>query len=574
MITSTSSSLNRLEDPHALGAALDLVDCGVAVLGPDQQVMQWNQWLRRYSGIDETQALGKTLTALFGIRVSPRLIGVIDECLKRGRSQVLSSSLNRAPLPLFSPNPRESANEGNEPILQAVAVKPLLLDDGRRCCLIQVTDVSAMERRERFLRRQAEDLAHAMVDLQLARDLANQANLAKTEFLTNLSHELRTPLNSVIGFSQLLLMEDQDSLRKEQREFIDYIQRSGEHLLNMITDILDISKIEIGKLSLSVQNLDVGRMVQEALVAVRLQAVERSITLDHDPIESGATWVKADHIRLLQILINLLTNAIKYNRVGGRVRISVAPISEERIRFTIEDTGFGIPKERQGELFQSFNRLGAENSAIEGSGLGLTLSRHLAERMNGQIGFKSASGVGSTFWVELPAVSIERERETGIESQLFSGALEQSLETERPILHTAAFSALYIEDNPQSRRLMNGVFANLPRAVLVVADDGPQGIELAKAMLPTVILLDIHLPGLDGFEVLDQLRNSPETAGIPVVAITASALDEDVQRGLAVGFVEWLVKPLDIPRLLAVLARLLRRRGETRPTTIAPMSLD
>ena len=541
-----------MSSPLPLDRVVDLADTGFVLLDRAGRVLCWNAWMVRHSGISAGRAAGRTLCELFGSGLSRRLVTAVEDCLAHGRAHILSQSLNRRPFPLAADGETGEADGGIE---QSVTVKRIYGDGGLHHCLIQITDVTAATRRERFLRRQTAELSRAVEESQAAKELATRANVAKSEFLTDMSHELRSPLNAIIGFSQLLGLNQGGELSAEQHEFVTYIRKAGDHLLKMITDILDLSKIEAKRLTLDPGDIEVDRFILDAIKGVRGLSLPREIAVHYLPGETGGLSIHADRTRLAQVVTNLLSNAIKYNRPKGSVTISAEVPVAGWVRISVADTGPGIPLERQGELFQSFNRLGAEFGEIEGAGIGLALSRKLAELMGGAIGFRSRPGEGSVFWVDMP--------EAGAASGDWSEAAEEEAATTLPVL--PAFSILYVEDNPVDLRLVEGVFRSMPAARMLTARSGDEGVRLAREERPDVILLDIFLPGFNGFEVLARLKADERTQDIPVLAISASALPADMARGQAAGFHKWLTKPLDIAELLTILANLVKNCRTTCP---------
>ncbi|MEI6559003.1 MAG: ATP-binding protein [Rhodospirillaceae bacterium] len=537
-----------------LFGAIDLADNGILVLDRGGLVVCWNAWMVRHTGLSAEQVAGRALPELFGPALSARVMAAVRNCLDHSRSHILSPSLNRQPFPLTMPGEFAERGEG---IDQSVTLKPVPGVAGARFCLIQITDVSQATRRERFLRRQTTELSRAVEDLQAAKDLATRANIAKSEFLTDMSHELRSPLNAIIGFSQLLEMDQAGPLSDEQHEFVTYIHKAGDHLLKMITDILDLSKIEAKRLTLEIGEIEVDRFIHDAIKGVGGLSHTRGIAIEYAAGERPDLSIRADRTRLAQILMNLLANAIKYNRANGRVTVGVAVPLPGWVRIAVADTGPGIPLERQGELFQSFNRLGAEFGAIEGAGLGLALSRKLAELMGGAIGFRSRPGEGSTFWIDMPSAASA--------AAVADEPGEEESGTALPAL--PPLTLLYIEDNPVDLRLVEALFQAIATVRLVTARNGEEGVRLAWEQRPDIILMDIFLPGFNGFEVLARLRADPQTRTTPVVAISASALPADVARGLGAGFHKWLSKPLDIVELLTVLANLVKN---CRPAPAPP----
>ncbi|WP_182482606.1 PAS domain S-box protein [Calidithermus roseus] len=381
----------------------------------------------------------------------------------------------------------------------------------------------------------------AASSLQAAKEEAERANRAKSEFLSRMSHELRTPLNAILGFAQLLHME---ALEREQAESVEQILRAGHHLLELVNEVLDITRIEAGRISLSIESVPLCGVVRECLDLLRPLAQQRHIALQTDGLEGGQ-FVLADRQRLKQILLNLLSNAIKYNREGGWVRLSCQPHSGEWLRLSISDSGMGIASEKLERLFEPFNRLGAEASGVEGTGLGLALSRRLAEAMGGTLGVESEVGVGTTFWLELPLAQAQPVSE------------EWPLEPlPKPLVlpEGEIRTLLYIEDNLSNLRLVERLLARWPNVHLISAMQGRLGLELARSLKPDLVLLDLHLPDIAGQEVLSRLKADPQVLGIPVVVVSADASPQQVQGVLARGAVDFLAKPLDIERFHQVLS--------------------
>jgi PAS domain S-box-containing protein len=377
-------------------------------------------------------------------------------------------------------------------------------------------------------------------DLQTAKTDAEQANRAKSEFLSRMSHELRTPLNAVLGFAQLLQYNPKEPLTKAQSESVRLILSGGKYLLNLINDILDIAKIETGKLSVSIEDVNPAQVIGECLPLIESMAEKRNITVVRDFAEVGN--VRADYTRLRQCVLNLLSNAVKYNRDGGGVAIAVTAASDRSIRIAVSDTGVGIPRERQKELFRPFSRLGAEARQIEGSGIGLALTHELITLMNGQIGCESEPDVGTVFWIELP----------GAEPGTAAARAAEAAPAARP--EASATRILYIEDNPINLELVRAIVRQVPNFELTSAHTGELGIESARLSLPDVILLDINLPGMNGYDVLRHLQATRETARIPVIALTAAATRADIERGTKAGFFRYLTKPLNVAELLESIA--------------------
>ncbi|HLF89301.1 MAG TPA: PAS domain S-box protein, partial [Anaerolineales bacterium] len=377
-----------------------------------------------------------------------------------------------------------------------------------------------------------------------AREDADEANLAKSEFLSRMSHELRTPLNAILGFAQILGM---DEMSNRQKGSINHILRAGKHLLGLINEVLDITRIEVGKLSLSPEAVRVKDVVEETIELVEVQASRRNIQVETSSLFSG--YVKADRQRLKQVLLNLLTNAIKYNREEGKVFVDCVTVPGERLQIRVRDTGPGISPDRQNRLFIPFERLGAEQTNVEGTGLGLSLSRRLVEAMGGTLNVESKPGTGSTFWIALSIVESPMEQtyhpEDGI--ILFKPGSD----------YIQTHTVLCFEDNLSSMQLIEQIFKHRPSVNLMASTDGKTGLKVAHEKTPDLILLDLNLPDITGYQVLHQLKADPQTRKIPVIIISADATPGQIQRLLDAGAQTYLIKPLDVGQFLQAVDEIL-----------------
>jgi len=380
-----------------------------------------------------------------------------------------------------------------------------------------------------------------------ARDEAERANRAKSEFLSRMSHELRTPLNAILGFGQLLESDPVHPLTQEQRENVREILHGGRHLLDMINEVLDLARIDSGKLTVSLEPVAIAPTLRECLALATPLAEARDIRLEGMDIPACA-GVLADRVRLKQVLLNLLSNAVKYNRDQGSVSVSCAR-GGDTVRIAVTDTGPGLNPKQQALLFNPFERLDAEKAAIEGTGIGLALSKRLMELMQGRIGVESTPGVGSTFWLELPAASVE------------AAPASLPARDDATTAVTGPRTLLYIEDNPANTRLMERILGKMDGLRLMTADRPGIAIELAEAHGPDLILLDINLPEMDGYAVLARLRAGARTRSIPVIGISANAMPRDLERARSAGFADYLTKPLDIKQLLDTIHRVLEGKG-------------
>jgi PAS domain S-box-containing protein len=405
-----------------------------------------------------------------------------------------------------------------------------------------------VEERTLALRAANEQLQQEIAERRRAEEEADRANRAKSDFLSRMSHELRTPLNGILGFAQLLEME---SLPADQEESVTHILKAGRHLLGLINEVLDISRIEAGRLQLSLEPVPVGETLRGAVDLVRPLAAQRDIALVAE-VADDHRHVLADRQRLQQVLLNLLSNAVKYNRTRGAVAVSCEERSGGRLRMLVTDTGHGISPDKIERLFTPFDRLGAEGAGIEGTGLGLALSKHLVEVMGGTLDVTSQVGVGSTFAVEFPLTTAPADA-------LKLPAASPTVQAERG---EGRMVVLYIEDNVSNLRLVEQVLGRRPQTTLLSAMQGQLGLDLAREHRPDLILLDLHLPDVPGDEVLRRLREEPQTRGIPVVILSADATPGQVERLLAAGAQAYLTKPLDVRQLLALVdQRMSQKRG-------------
>jgi signal transduction histidine kinase/CheY-like chemotaxis protein len=370
-----------------------------------------------------------------------------------------------------------------------------------------------------------------------AREAAEEANRSKSEFLSRMSHELRTPLNAVLGFAQLLEVEE---LGDANHDSVRQIIRGGRHLLDLINEVLDITRIETGAFQLSPEPVLVSEALADVTALTGPLASQAGVHLVSGSSSRCNVHVLADRQRLNQILLNLISNAIKYNRPGGTVSVTCEPGDGATLRIGVHDTGPGIRPEHIDLLFTPFERLGAEQTTVEGTGIGLALSRRLAEAMGGTLDVDTTPGQGSTFWLTLPVVEAPVDRY----ERLHGGVTEPAAAPGRPIR-----TVLYIEDNLANLRLVERILASDPSVELVAAMQGRLGVDLAREHRPALILLDLHLPDLSGDEVLRQLRDDPATRGIPVAILSADATPGQVRRLLAEGAHSYLTKPLDVAEL-------------------------
>ncbi|MDP3651778.1 MAG: response regulator [Rhodoferax sp.] len=395
------------------------------------------------------------------------------------------------------------------------------------------------------------ELERSNRELALATTAAENANQAKSEFLSSMSHELRTPLNAILGFSKIMVTDSMPTTSEQKKEYAHHILKAGRHLLTLINEILDLAKVESGALALSLEPVLLAEVMQECQTLIEPLARQRGLQTMF-PNDVGLS-VLADRTRLKQALLNLLSNAVKYNREAGAIVVDWEPGSAGRVRISVRDTGLGLNSTQVQALFQPFNRLGQEAGKEEGTGIGLVVTKRLVELMGGTIGASSTAGIGSVFWIELRAVGpipalptkdVKLEREP--------------LQAQLPLHDASKQTLLYVEDNPANLQLVEEIIRFRSDLRMLSAPDAHLGIELARAHRPDVILMDINLPGLSGVDALKILRSLPETAHIPVIAVTANAMPRDVSAGLHSGFFRYITKPINIDELNAAIDSALR----------------
>ena len=388
-------------------------------------------------------------------------------------------------------------------------------------------------------------------ELEIAKSLAEKANLAKSDFLSSMSHELRTPLNAILGFTQLLESGVPSPTPTQQRN-LEQILKAGWYLLELINEILDLALIESGKATLSHEPVSLAEVMLECRAMVDPQAQKRGIVMTYPHFEFPH-FVSADRTRVKQVLINLLFNAIKYNRPEGTVTVEYCPSPPDSIRINVRDTGKGLAPEQLAQLFQPFNRLGKEAGAEEGTGIGLVVTKRLVELMGGTIGAESSAGVGSVFWFELslttaPLLAIQEVEHAALSlPRVSDGAPRRTV--------------LYVEDNPANLELVEQLIARRPDLRLLSAADGNLGIEFARVYQPAAILMDINLPGISGLDAMKILRADPMTAHIPILALSANAVPGDIEKALQAGFFDYLTKPIKVARFMDALDRALKMSG-------------
>ncbi len=370
-----------------------------------------------------------------------------------------------------------------------------------------------------------------------AKEEAEKANLSKSQFLSRMSHELRTPMNAILGFSQLLKI---DGLNKKQDSYNDEILLAGNHLLSMISDVLDLSQIEEGHLSVSILDVSLSRVMQESISLVQHKLDFRNITIHNLITDDDNISVKVDETRLKEVLVNLLTNAVKYNTDNGLVSVGCKKFGENHIRIYVSDTGKGLSKEEQDKVFEPFNRLGAEYTDIEGVGIGLAISRKLMDIMDGSISVESKKGQGATFYLDCPVgKKAEISASEKVEANLDNDGLQ--------------YNILYVEDNKSNQKVVKNLLFNYPNFDLTITSTAEEGLKKITNDCFELIILDINLPGMDGYSALEKLKMNAETKDIPVVALSASASADDIKKGLEAGFNKYITKPIILTELMSII---------------------
>ena len=507
-----------------------VTDCAIIMLDQDGRVESWNEGAQRIQGYKAKEIIGQHNSRFF--------------------------------------TQEDIAINKPERALQEAAAADRSEDNGWRVrkdgstfwanvVMTAIRDAAGTLRGYATLERDMTERQRVEFELNKAKATAEAANLAKSEFLSSMSHELRTPLNAILGFAQLM-ESDIPAPSLSQKVSIDQILQAGWYLLALINEVLDLSLIESGRLSLSQEKMSLAEVLSDCQSMMEPLALKRGITMKF-PEFDAACYVMADRTRVRQILVNLLSNAIKYNRPNGSIVVECVTRTQGYVRLSVTDTGLGLTAEKLSPLFQPFNRLGQEDGAEQGTGIGLVVTKRLVEVMKGTIGVDSTVGKGTVFWIDLVATTPPRHDFT----QADIGTSAQTLAKNPGPVRTV----LYVEDNPANLKLVSMLIARRADLRLLTAENGNLGVELAQAHLPDVILMDINLPGISGLKVMSILSKDTITAHIPIIALSANANPGDIERGLKAGFLKYLTKPIRVDELMETLDLGLALGAVNKPVT-------
>ncbi len=527
----TQSQQETLENEKRLSSFLDSAFDPIICIDIVGTILSVNSAVEKQFAYKASELLGKNIKILMPEPYFNQHDDYLQTYQKTGKSKVINMILEVA------------AKRKNGSIFPMELSVSESVVNGTRTFLGSIRDISERKEAERELQhaygKLEERIGERTKELWDSKNLAEKNDKAKSEFLSRMSHELRTPMNAILGFAQLMQGSTKDPLPKSHQNRVTQILQAGNHLLELINEVLDLASIEAGKITVSLEPVCVADLVADVLTVVRPLAQNFNVELIDKITLNKKVYVLADKTRLKQVVLNLLSNGIKYNRRGGAITLSSHLEEGSRLRIDVRDTGMGIAEDKLKQLFDPFNRLGAENGEIEGTGIGMTISKKLLEVMHGSISVQSTVGEGSTFSISLPACLLP--------SPLNEPGTTPTLEKDWAIVNkTKPFTLLYIEDNAVNLKLVEDILSDYPEIKLLSATNAKMGIEIALSKKPNLILMDINLPDFDGVEALKRLRNFEETHAIPVIAISANAMKKDIDRAMAEGFKAYITKPIDI----------------------------
>ena len=515
-----------------LNSAFDPIIC-IDTLGTIQSV---NPAVEKHFGYKPDELLGENLKILMPEPYHSNHDSYLQAYLKTGKQNVVN---------MVREVPARRKNGTIFPIELTVSES---IVDNKKSFLGIIRDISDRKEAEKELKHayaKLEERIHERTrELQESKNLAEQSNRAKSEFLSRMSHELRTPMNAILGFAQLMAENSRAPLPQAHQRRTRQILNAGNHLLELINEVLDLASIEAGKITVSLEPVCIAELVEEVLTVVHSLSENYNINLINQIGLDKRVYVLADKTRLKQVLLNLVSNGIKYNRKAGSITLSKQFEEGSRLRIEIVDTGMGIPEDKISQLFEPFNRLGAESGEIEGTGIGMTISKKLVEVMNGTIGVESTVGKGSKFYISLPVVCPVQP------GMVESGHVQDKRDLKEEI---CTFTLLYIEDNQANLKLVEDILTDYPEIKLFATTHAVTGINIALAQKPDLILMDINLPEIDGIEALKRLKNFEETHDIPVIAVSANAMPKDIERTMAEGFKAYITKPIDIGKFRMII---------------------
>jgi signal transduction histidine kinase len=380
------------------------------------------------------------------------------------------------------------------------------------------------------------------LDLKKAKETAEKDSQAKSEFLSRMSHELRTPMNAILGFAQLMSQSKKEPLPPNHKKRTEQILIAGEHLLSLLNEVLDLTCIESGNIPIYIEPVSVAEIVNNVLAEIQPLAEKQNIQLINESVAKEDLVVDTDRTRIKQVLLNIISNAIKYNRINGKVILDYEGVDTETLQINIKDTGIGIPEDKLDRLFEPFERLGSENSEIEGVGIGLTISKKLVSLLNGTLGVQSVFNEGSHFYIRLPLTFQSRIATKKIN-------IDKTSENFEDINSQNKFTMLYVEDNPANIELVEDIFSEYSNLQFLSAPNGKKGVELAETAQPDLILMDINMPEMDGLEAIKHLKSCQQTQHIPVIALSANAMQKDIDQAMEAGFIDYITKPINISKL-------------------------